>query len=209
MAIGEANGGGSPLGGEGDGGAPQQGLGGGAGQDGAGAAAGPAGDGPDGAAEAAQSAGATGGAQGWRLRAKEAEARLRELEEELAAARSALDGAREALASMELRHAIDTALASSGAVDLETARLLVERAMASDESGRATVASLVDSLRRDKPFLFRRWASEGEGPALGASAPMEAPTAPGRGAMSLATEARQTGDRGALLRYLRARRAGA
>jgi len=105
------------------------------------------------------------------------------------------------LDSVERRHAIDLALIEAETVDLESARLLTEVAIAGMTDG--DVKSAVADLRKRKPFLFRQRASTS--PSAGA---MSA-TPPRRAVPATDTaseDAARTGDRRALLRYLRARR---
>ncbi|MBL0921564.1 MAG: hypothetical protein IBJ10_05480, partial [Phycisphaerales bacterium] len=85
-------------------------------------------------------------------------------------------------------------------LDLETARLMTEAAVA--QMPERDVAGAIAELRRSKPFLFRS-------PAGGASPPALSPRAeaPQRTDLSGALEeAAVTGDRAALLRYLRLKR---
>lgn len=130
------------------------------------------------------------------------EANAGALQVELDGLRETLARAREALDQAERRHQIDLELLKADAVDLETARLMTDAAVAGMKD--ADVARAVADLRKRKPFLFRRVSTP---PATGAMAP----NPNGRGgafdAESLAHEARSTGDRRSLLRYLRARRA--
>ena len=127
-----------------------------------------------------------------------------ELEAKVEALERTLEGAREALDASERRREIDLALASADAVDLETARLLTEVAVASMEA--PDVAAVVSDLRRRKPFLFRadadpRGGSPGASAAMSAGAPTGAP-----GLEDEAERAARSGDRASVLRYLRARR---
>lgn len=129
-------------------------------------------------------------------RARIAEARVAELEHALAEARETLD-------AVERRHRIDTALIEADAIDLDTARLLTEMAVA--DMPDADIAAVIAELQRDKPFLFRHAMHRRAAPttaAAGASLPAPSPD-PVRDA---AHEAAATGNRRALLRYLRARR---
>jgi len=130
-------------------------------------------------------------------RARIAEARAAELERSLAEAREALD-------AVERRHRIDSALIEADAIDLDTARLLTEMAVASMPD--ADIAAAIADLQRDKPFLFRPVMHRRAAPttsAAGASLPAPPPDP----AHDAAREAVATGNRRALLRYLRARRA--
>jgi hypothetical protein len=143
----------------------------------------------DGAAAAADPGGAPGDGA---LRE-----RVLELERELA-------GAHEALDSVERRHAIDLALLEAEAVDLETARLLTELAvgrMASPDVGAA-----VSEVRRSKPFLFRAPAGRGTAREPGAAMGPRGVVGAVDRAGAAAEDAAASGDRVALLRYLRARR---
>jgi len=121
-------------------------------------------------------------------KAAELEARVSELEKELAESRAAM-------ASAARGAEIDRLLVGAGAIDLEAARLLVEAAMS---AGGVDAAEAVATLRRRKAFLF---TPAGSGSGAMAAAAGE------RGALpDLADAARTSGDRGLLLRYLKARR---
>ncbi|MDX2116298.1 MAG: hypothetical protein SFZ24_11865 [Planctomycetota bacterium] len=125
-------------------------------------------------------------------RAEALAARVAELERTLAETREALDSA-------ERRHRIDLALIEAQTVDLESARLLTE--MTVSAMPEPDVERAVAELRARKPFLFRQ-SRRHPGAAVVASAREPGPDAVERAA----DEAARTGDRGALLRYLRARR---
>jgi len=138
----------------------------------------------------------------WRARALEAEAKARELEESLEACRSESAELRESLASVEGRREMERALLDEQAVDLESALLLTEAAVAEMEE--PDVRAAVAELRRRKPFLF----AGGRGSAAGAmSGSAGAPGSERGGELAkAAVDARLSGDRRALLRYLRLRR---
>lgn len=114
--------------------------------------------------------------------------RLAETEQRLAQARQALDAA-------QRRHALERELWMQGALDIDTAATLAEAALTPDADVRAAVAD----LKRRTPFLFR---------ATPAPSAMAAHPAPASDLDRAAAEARQSGDRRALLRYLRLRRTG-
>lgn len=136
----------------------------------------------------------------WRQRAMAAEAAADELRASLEQARAQIAEAHEALDSCETKRAIDAALFETDALDLETARLMTEAAVA--QMPERDVAAAIDELRRSKPFLFR---SAPPGAALSTqSARTNAAAAIDlSGALE---EAAVTGDRAALLRYLRLKR---
>lgn len=126
----------------------------------------------------------------WRARAMEAERRAEALAQEAA-------GAQEALRACEQGRAIDEALRDAGAIDLETARLLTEAAISRMDEG--DVALAIDELRGAKPFLFAQPAQRS-----GLAARLE--RASDDPLDEAAAEAAASGDRTALLRYLRLRR---
>lgn len=131
-------------------------------------------------------------------------ARIAELERQLTEAN-------ERAASIERTHRINDLLREARAIDLDTARLLVERAMTSDAT--RDPEAIVADLVAGKPFLFAP-----DGPTDGASSTRSvkhrtgvmAPRSTDHLASPLveaADEARLTGRRGDVLRYLRLRRA--
>lgn len=139
----------------------------------------------------------------WRRRALEAEALGEHLRQRLASLSAELAACREAIDACERRHRTDLALLEADVVDLETARLLTEAAVARmDETD---VAAAIEDLRRTKPFLFRRRRDDGRPPAAGMAAAHADAAAHDTAAAAL-EEASLTGDRAALLRYLRLRR---
>ncbi|MEZ6242774.1 MAG: hypothetical protein R3B57_06995 [Phycisphaerales bacterium] len=130
----------------------------------------------------------------------ELEARVAQLESELAAAHEALDAS-------ERRREIEQRLGEADAIDVETARLLTEAAVESMDA--PDVALAVEDLRRRKPFLFAGGngsvASARSATALSPAGAFTGET--GREALrELAEDARASGDRRALLQYLRKRR---
>lgn len=117
--------------------------------------------------------------------------------------RRELGEAQERIASLEARLTeqsraieIERLLVEAGTVDLETARVLVDRRLAAgDVAPDAAVRALVSA----KGYLFR--SAQPVASAV-SGAPSRAPDE----LDELAIEARQTGDRRAVLRYLRRRR---
>lgn len=140
-----------------------------------------------------------------RQRSLELQSRLRAeaLVRELAQTENALSEAREALDQAERRHQIDLLLIESEAIDMESARLLTE--LYANQSEGSDIASAIEKLKQSKPFLFRPSLSPRgvPGPAMSAAS-----AASGGPLADAAEEAARTGDRSALLRYLRARRTG-
>jgi len=132
----------------------------------------------------------------WKERALEAERELEELREKLGQTESMLEEARGALEGASRQAEIDRHLRGAGALDVETARVMVESLVAGREDG--DVAAAVAALRRSKPFLFERGGARGAVAGVAAGGPDPLRLA--------ADEARQSGDRRALLRYLRMRR---
>lgn len=136
--------------------------------------------------------------QRWKALAEEAEEEIGALEERVAELEAALEAARadaaRALAEAELGRAIERELTRAGAVDLEAATLLL-----GPPPDAAGVAGAVRALRDRKPALFRA-ATPAPGASMG-------PAGHDDDLDDLASAARRTGDRAALLRYLRRRRA--
>jgi len=133
----------------------------------------------------------------WRARALKAEARVQELEALAAELARKLEMAQSESAAAERKRQVEKALSDTGAIDLETASMLLEGALGG--AGTPDIAGAVADLRRRKPFLF--------GAGARASAMSGLASAPAESSLStIADEARATGDRHALLRYLRLKR---
>lgn len=134
----------------------------------------------------------------WEQRAKAAEAASTQLKTQLEEMTSTLAQTREALDASERRRGIDVELAQSEAIDIEAARLLTEAALAQTKD--PDPAKAIADLKKRKPFLFR--------PARKPASSMSATgkPAPHNELDQIAEQARQTGDKRALLQYLRARR---
>lgn len=128
---------------------------------------------------------------------------------ELEVARAELEMARRMLV-------VDQELVQAGAIDIETARLVVQEALKGREGvidGEA-IRALVGEVKGKKGFLFR---GEGGGkgakgqdasPAIGAARAARARESGFAAMEDLAARAKATGDRKALLSYLRLRRRG-
>jgi len=130
-------------------------------------------------------------------RARAAEQRLEALAAERDRFKQQLEQTQQTVAALERRQKIDQLLAESDTVDLEAARLLTEVAVAQMDEPDVKLA--VEDLRRDKPYLFRAPES------VSAMSPALDPP-PGAPQEDAAARAAQTGDRRALLAYLRLRR---
>lgn len=143
-----------------------------------------------------------------RAAAQRAAEQARALADEVAALRQTLAQTREALDAAERRHQMDLLLIEAEAIDLESARLLTD--IETTRGQGQGVARAIDQLKRTKPFLFRSHDAHRPSAARPFAAPSAAMSpAPRRGASELegaAQDAARTGDRAALLRYLRARR---
>ncbi len=135
----------------------------------------------------------------WRRRALEAEALNEQLAAELAETRAQLD-------TLTRTHALDALLAESGAVDAETVRALVNTR--ATNGGDTDLGVLIADLKRAKPFLFAHDAPPRTSSARSAMSPAPMNTTPSFDDLDSALElAATSGDRAALLRYLRLRRA--
>jgi hypothetical protein len=136
----------------------------------------------------------------YRRRAQAAEKQLEDLAGKLQEAEAELGHSREEVGRLERQQKIDRLLAESEAIDLEAARLLTEAAV--EGMDEPDVEAAVEDLRRHKPYLFRQ-----RGPmrlTMGA----RSQTAPQARAEDAAAEAKTSGSRRDLLRYLRLRRKG-
>jgi len=125
------------------------------------------------------------------------QARSAELETKLAATERSLAESREALDATERKREIERELARQGALDLDTASMLTEAAIAGLTKADAKAA--IADLKRTKPFLFRTPTR---------TSAMSAAIDSDSGLDHAAAAARESGDRRALLRYLRMRRGG-
>ncbi|MFB3894142.1 MAG: hypothetical protein ACE15C_19230 [Phycisphaerae bacterium] len=154
----------------------------------------------------------------YRRRAQQAEQRLGQIEqqlndlqaqvkaggEQLTAAQVQRDEARRQLQAAKTRLALERQLARSGVVDVETAAaLLAERLEASQDHDEAAIASAVEQLLLDKPFLIARGhaglpprTAAAREPAAGATVQLS----------QLAQRATSSGDRRTVAEYLRLRR---
>lgn len=135
-------------------------------------------------------------AEQWRVRALAAEERVSKLEKELAQCQKLLTEAREAIDAAERRNEIERELVRQGAIDLETTVMLSEAAVAA--MPKADVQAAVADLRRRKPFLFRT--------PRGSAMASVGSTAGADESLGLAAQARVSGDRASLMRYLRSKR---
>lgn len=133
-------------------------------------------------------------------RAEEDGERIAELEAELAALRVELAASRADAARADRRASIERELTAAGAIDLEITTPLVEQVVSAMDT--PEVRKAVRQVVRDKPFLFRSLPGGGV-----SSEAMAGERASGGASLEeMASEARSSGDRGDLLRYLRARR---
>jgi len=124
-----------------------------------------------------------------------------DLADQLRARDAQLDDLRDRASRLERRGAIERGLAQAGAIDTESLALLVENRLEADDD--ATPQGVIAQLQRERPALFR--ASSTRASAMSPSHPSHG--APGRAVVDRAhDDARATGDRRALMKYLRLRR---
>lgn len=142
-------------------------------------------------------------------------ARLGAAQEEIEELRRRLDDAQRALAErddaidqLERRHRLERLLIDAEAVDIEAATLLAQIAMndAIDPDGNPpSEADIVDQMKVNRPFLFGPREASNH-PPLPNGATLAQEHAEISALERAAEEAASTGDRNALLRYLRIRR---
>ena len=140
-------------------------------------------------------------AKKYRKRAQAAEKILEDFKVELAEKNEALRKQRQTITDMQRQRLIDELLVDSEAIDLETTRLLTE--MALSEMEEPDVEQAISQLRLRKPFLFRQTA---RGAAALSPKAENDQTSLARSMEHAAAEAHSSGNRMALLRYLRLRR---
>ncbi len=137
----------------------------------------------------------------YRMRAKMAEDRVRELHDQLHALQGRLEEADRTIGQLERRSQIDSLLAESKAIDLDAARVLVEHSVS--QADEPDVSAVVSELKAKKPYLFRR-SVQASGSTMSAKLDDEI-TEP----LSMAAgRAMRSGDRYDLLQYLRMKREG-
>lgn len=141
----------------------------------------------------------------WRARALEAESQLAASESALTDARTKLSQVQADLAREKQARVVDRALAGAGVIDTEVASLMLDSMLASRPDAGTNIAPLIEELRTTKPFLFE--SSLPVRPAAPSVMSAAIPATPADSLNDLAEQARATGDRRSLLRYLRARRA--
>lgn len=139
----------------------------------------------------------------WKSRAAEAEEKLAGCEARVVELEAELASAHESVTLTQRRGEIERELTAARTVDLETACLLTEATIG--EMDDPDVAIAVRELRARKPFLFQ---CQTQGKSGMGTMSAHASGGGGDGLGSLATNARSSGDRNELLRYLRARRGG-
>ncbi len=124
-----------------------------------------------------------------------------DLADQLRARDAQLTDLRERAGRLERRGTIERGLAQAGAIDTESLALLVESRLEGDPD--ATPQRVIAQLQRERPALFR--TSSARASAMSPSHPSQG--APGRAVVDRAhDDARTTGDRRALMKYLRLRR---
>lgn len=126
------------------------------------------------------------------------EDRIEELESALQQAVETIARLEQELEQAQRAQDLERLLIEAGVVDLETAMVLAEQRLKGSD---ATVEEVVSDLASSKSFLFRA-----KPVTAAASALSEGRSSSGQGLTELADEARRTGDRRAVLRYLRRRR---
>ncbi len=137
----------------------------------------------------------------YRKRTQAAEQQLADLQRELDEKSNRLTELEQTVTSLERRSRIDEMLLDADAIDLESARLLTEIAVADMEQ--PDIDAAVSELKRRKPYLFRIAHRNG---AAAQSPRFEQQSNADEQAAHAAAEASATGSRHDLLRYLRLRR---
>jgi len=148
----------------------------------------------------------------WRARAIAAEDGLKKAQEALAQLQSQFDEHKAQASASERRRQIGAAATQASALDVDLVVMLVEAQLA--QTPDADVQRVVADLKRNKPFLFANdpgsrttpTTPTAPTPTTAAGAAVSAAASASDALLRKADEARATGDRRALLGYLRARR---
>jgi len=139
----------------------------------------------------------------WKARAEDAEEEVGRLSERLAGVERQLAQTVERLGAAEMRCEIERELFEQDALDLEACSLLTEAAVSGMET--PDVGEAVRGLRKRKPYLFGP-VGAGAAASGGGRVTLIPAASGGDGLDEMADSARASGDRAALLRYLRQRR---
>lgn len=138
----------------------------------------------------------------WRERALRAEAKVDELSQQLAQAKSELTKSAAALADARAEADLDRAVHTSQPIDPDIARTLIKDALT---KGAKSTTDALATLKRTKPFLFRAPDRQSDRPSsMSPDIPFTGHIAPSL--TDLADAARSTNDRRSLLSYLRVKR---
>lgn len=122
-----------------------------------------------------------------------------DLDEQLELAQARIKDLERQLSAESMRSDLERQLTEAGALDVETAMVLAQRKLAEGGIG---IAETVELLKNTKSFLFRSPVR-----VSGASAIASTPPRATDSLEDLARQAQESGDRRAVLRYLRKRRA--
>lgn len=135
----------------------------------------------------------------WRGRALEAEAKIKDLEINVAQLRAELLSAKQTLEAFQRRREIEQQIIDAKASDVETAMILVEQTLLRKPD--QDVAGAVAEIRSKKPHLFEPATAKHSG--LMAAAGSRA-SSPAEAALKSARD--RKGERKSLLKYLRLKR---
>jgi len=140
----------------------------------------------------------------YRKRAQAAEQEVAELRTRLDEAQQQSQAMQQRLADAERRAEVDAQLVEAGAADMQAARLLVEASLGDAEH--ADVSAAVESVRRERPQLFRSVARSAAMAAMGAS--VHAADQGSRDIRRAAAIARASGHNADVMQYMNLRRRG-
>lgn len=140
----------------------------------------------------------------WKARAEDAEGEVERLTERLTEVERDLARSVQQLDSAETKRQIERELFESDVLDLEACCLLTEAAVS--QMDEPDVREAVRELRKARPYLFHSQVGAAAGDRDLGRATMLPAQHGGDGLEEMADSARASGDRAALLRYLRQRR---
>ena len=145
----------------------------------------------------------------YRKRAQAAEKQVEDLQEQLALVEEHLHETKVQIDDAQRDQEIHQALVDAGAMDVDTARLLVQKVLdeGTGDSGGCGIEEVVRVVRERKPFLFRADSTESNNSAVMGGHLRPLHTQRATPLHHAASEARHSGRKQDLLRYMRLRRA--
>jgi hypothetical protein len=143
----------------------------------------------------------------YRKRAQSAEQQLEQMTAEIQQSRQTQQDLERRIQQAQLESELTCQLVKAGAVDVELALLLAHKKLDTVGEDKPELASLIGTLRKERPYLFYNAGNEAAG--AGPTAGVRSPGGGRRGSLSRsAQQAQRSGSRKDMQEYLRLRRSG-